>query len=61
MSGVGGGVGSRPCNGMIDELVIINKAMTLDEIDALFGGVEKAFVVSGKDKIAATWGDLKNR
>ena len=46
---------------MIDELVIINRAMTLDEIDALFGGVEKAFVVSGKDKIAATWGDLKNR
>ena len=58
---VGGGVGSRPFNGMIDELVIINRAMTLDEIDALFGGVEKAFVVSGKDKIAATWGDLKNR
>ena len=45
-------------NGVIDEVLIIDRVLTLDEINALGKGVETS-AVSNKGKLTATWGDIK--
>jgi hypothetical protein len=49
----------RQFNGMIDEVLIIDRVLTMDEISALSQGVEKASAISNTGKLTATWGDIK--
>ena len=49
----------RQFNGMIDEVLIIDRVLTVDEISALGKGVEKASAISNTGKLTATWGGIK--
>lgn len=52
----------RPFNGMIDEVLIINRVLTMDEIESLMNrGIEGGFAVSNKGKLAITWGNIKTQ
>jgi hypothetical protein len=46
-------------NGLIDEVCIWNRALTPDEIQQSVDGSLISAAVSGKGKLAATWGQLK--
>ena len=47
--------------GLMDELVIINKALTEAELSQLMNtGVQGIVAVESRDKLAATWGALKS-
>jgi len=62
---IGGGVGTSPAKGLIDEVAIFNQALELDDIVLLkdagleltFGGEGEA--VSAAGKIATVWGMIK--
>jgi len=46
--------------GMIDEVAVFDKALSEGEIDSVMGGLDKGVLaVSPIDKLAATWGSLK--
>ena len=48
-------------NGLIDEIAIINRAVTTAELaDAMKGFRRQIFTVDSMGKIAVTWGDLKS-
>jgi hypothetical protein len=47
--------------GLIDEMVIVNKALSENEINQLMAkGASGILAVDIRGKLAATWGDLKN-
>ena len=50
----------RYFNGFIDEVCIWNRALTPDEIQQSIDGTLISAAVTGKDKLAATWGQIKN-
>ena len=58
-------MGRTPTNtyryeGMIDEVAIFNKALTEDDINGIMAsGLKNATAVYAKDKLAATWGEIK--
>ncbi len=48
--------------GTLDELVILQRALTGDEIKQLYtDGAEKLLAVQPEGKLATTWGSIKNR
>jgi len=54
---------NRWFEGIIDEAVIYNKALTEDEVKALYNGdvKQEIFSVNPNDMIASTWAVIKNR
>lgn len=46
--------------GVLDEIVIFDKGLTEQEIQTLMKGVEAAKAVTPKDKLATTWGEIKD-
>jgi len=63
----GGGIGTSPAKGLIDEVAIFNQALELDDIILLKdSGLEAEFgeakgAVSAEGKIAAIWGMIKSQ
>ena len=52
--------GGRMYDGILDELVIFNRALTEDEMQAVMNdGVEGALSVEARGKLATRWGTLK--
>ena len=49
---------NREFNGIIDEVVMFNRALDEDEIDILAGGIAPQSV-SSKDRLTTTWGNIK--
>ena len=46
--------------GLIDEVVIMNKALTSDEVNRLMNeGVSTLLAVKAQNKLATAWGNLK--
>ncbi|MBI1924800.1 LamG domain-containing protein [Candidatus Poribacteria bacterium] len=52
--------GPEPFTGGIDEIVILSRALSADEIKQLLKGWDKAFAVQPQDKLAVTWGQVKS-
>ena len=50
----------RYFNGFIDEVCIWNRALTPDEIQQSIDGTLISIAVASKDKLAVTWGQIKN-
>jgi hypothetical protein len=47
-------------HGVIDEVVILNVALTSDDIKKLMeNGIKRALPVSPKGRLAGVWGELK--
>ena len=61
----GGGPGTSPARGLIDEVGLFNAALTVDEINMIMiDGLEKIFggtAVSGSGRLATTWARVKSR
>ena len=63
----GGGVGTSPAKGLIDEVAIFNQALELDDIILLKdGGLQAEFgeaegAISTEGKIATIWGMIKSQ
>ncbi len=54
------GIGSRTFIGTINEILIANRVLTEDEIEALARhGIRQALTVAPDAKLAATWGEMK--
>lgn len=45
--------------GVIDELVVLGRGLTAEEINQAMEGFEAVFSVDAQGKLAATWGGLK--
>jgi len=60
ISNFGWGTIEREFNGIIDELGIFNKALSLDEVKTIMNrGLSGAFAVSASGKLATTWAGVK--
>jgi hypothetical protein len=46
--------------GMIDELVVLGRGITAEEVKQAMEGFEAVFSVDARGKLAATWGSIKN-
>lgn len=53
------GFDNRWWDGIIDEVVVYNRALTADEVAKLFIAPPVSAVVDSTDKLATTWGDIK--
>ena len=54
--------GKRYFNGILDEVGIFNKALSEETINELMtNGLEEVLAVAPSGKLAATWGEIKNR
>ena len=48
-------------DGVIDEIVIYNRALSADEVAELFAKpLSESMAVESDDKLATTWGRIKN-
>jgi hypothetical protein len=54
------GLGGRWWDGEIDDVVIYNRALSADEVAQLFESPPVSAAVEPGDKLAATWGWMKN-
>lgn len=50
----------RWINGLLDEVVIFDKALSEGEIDLIMNGIQGVLAVDAKGKLAVTWGNLKS-
>jgi len=46
--------------GMIDELVVLGRGLTAEEVKQAMNGFGDLFAVDARDKLSATWGSIKN-
>lgn len=46
--------------GMIDELVVLGRGLTAEEVNQAMNGFEVLFSVDAQGKLASTWGSIKN-
>jgi len=51
--------GNETWEGMIDEVIVLNKALSSQDLKALMKGLQMAFPVEPKEKLSSTWGELK--
>ncbi len=59
--GCGNGNGRCHWNGIMDEIVIFNVALSEDEVKSLGNGIEGALDVDAAGKTTTTWGALKHQ
>jgi hypothetical protein len=52
--------GNETWEGMIDEVIILSEALSVDDLKQLMGGLDMAFPVEPKSKLTSTWGSLKS-
>lgn len=48
-------------NGILDEVIILNRGLSADEIKELMKGLSVGFAVNMKGKLPLTWGNIKSR
>ena len=52
--------GSETWEGMLDEVIVLSEALSVEDLKALMGGIENALSIAPKDKVATVWGSLKS-